>query len=29
MFSTGMIANVFLNTMAEVEKITFDKVKMQ
>ena len=26
MFSNGVIANIFLNTMADVEKVTFDKV---
>jgi len=28
MFSGGLIANIFLNSMGEVERITFDKVSL-
>jgi hypothetical protein len=27
MFASGLIANIFLNTMGDVEKISFDKVR--
>ncbi len=29
MFPTGLIANLFLNTMGDLEKVTFDKVRDQ
>jgi hypothetical protein len=29
MFSSGLIANVFLNSMGEVDKITYDKVSIE